>query len=571
VVRKEYNVMQSGRQKGDPSLFLVAVLFLLLLSSGTSTASSLDEGAVCTNVVFTDDFEDGDLKGWSIHLLEETARIAVEREDENGVLDSIGHVWSEAGDPAWTNYVYEVRFTPLNLPQPDHEWGCHINFRLSDGERYVIAFYPNEIDLWKDDGQGAHVTLDASFQRWEVGVGYDLRISCFETTIQVYLDNQLVFDVSDDEAPIVNGRIGIETLPYASHFQFDDVSVTLLITPQNLAEILREAEEVVEQASSSGADVREAETKLKGAKGAFEEERWEEALQLADDTVRLAIVASLDPSLYRYSVFCDDFEDGDLIGWTINFPEGNATSRIIEVEDNHVWDVVGQTWSTTGDPEWRNYILEVKVMFVNPSDCQINVRMNGGEERYIINPFREGVWIRKAVESDSLEIERKEIAFQSNVWYQFRIHCLNNSVGVYINGTLALAYTDVLNPYLSGKIGLEGSPESHVRFDDVHVYNLVSDISELLNFARREIDTVASIGVDVSQAEEAFEEALTAQNQGDSRRVEELVLEISESLREAPLEQTFLMLAVLATVAPVICLVFWIEAQRTARKKLGRL
>jgi len=572
VVRKGYNVMQSGRSKGETCLFLAAILLILIFASGTSTASSFDDGAVCTKVVFKDDFEDGDLEGWTIHLEEETARIAVEREDENGVLDSIGHVWSETGDPTWTNYVYELRFKPMNLAEPGYEWGCHVNFRLSDGERYVIGFYPNQIELWKDDGKGAHFSLDRSFQWWELGVWYYLRIVCFENTIQVYLDDQIFFEISDDEAPILNGRIGIETLPYNSHFQFDDVRVSLLLTPQNLEEILMEAEEVVQGAHNIGADVRQAQTKLNGAKVAFEEGRYEEALQLADDAVNLAIVAPLDPSLYRHSVLRDDFEDGDLIGWRVNFPEGNATSRIIEVEENHVWEVVGQTWSTTGNPEWRNYILDIKVMLVTErSNCRISVRMQDGEERYGVDLERWRLSMFKETRNEFSELESKNRVFATDIWYSVRFVCLQNSIGVYVDGTLILAHTDDSDPHLSGKIGLEGSPESHVRFDDVEVYDLISDVSDLINFARREIDNVASIGVDVSQAEETFEKALTAQNQGDNRRVEELVLEISEFLREAPLEQNLLILAALATVAPVFCLVFWIEVQRIVRRKLGRL
>ena len=92
----------------------VRAVGLFHASTMTVTAEGLEKATteeLYTFLIFKDDFEDGDLSGWSTHVNPEVEGSAwgVEREDDDHVLVGKGHCMAMAGYSDWVDYVFEFR------------------------------------------------------------------------------------------------------------------------------------------------------------------------------------------------------------------------------------------------------------------------------------------------------------------------------------------------------------------------------------------------------------------------------------------------------------------------------
>lgn len=247
--------------------------------------------------------------------------------------------------------------------------------------------------------------------------------------------------------------------------------------------------------------------------------------------------------LYTFLIFKDDFEDGDYSDWRTDVNqeiEGSAW-KVEREGENHVLSGEGDCWSEAGDPEWTDYIFEVKIKLLK-GFAGIQFRMTPkppeGMERYIIMLYHQGMGSLVKTEiylKEERWNELKQIDFdlKRNEWYTLRIICLENNIKVYLDDDLKLDFTDEDDPNLSGFIGLGVSwyddyKPSHIFFDDVKVSRIATtgDINDLITYAQSEIDEAREINADVSAAELKLEQARQALAQEEYKMVQYFVDEV---------------------------------------------
>ncbi|MFQ5712086.1 MAG: family 16 glycoside hydrolase, partial [Candidatus Geothermarchaeales archaeon] len=239
-----------------------------------------------------------------------------------------------------------------------------------------------------------------------------------------------------------------------------------------------------------------------------------------------------EEALYTFVIFKDDFEDGDASDWRVNidprFAEYSAW-KVVREGDNYVLSGEGHIFSSVGDPEWTNYVFEVRVKIIKPA-VHINFRLSR-DKRYFVSIGFNHLALRKqsTPEVDS-DLAHVEVDLSPNTWYNIKIVCFDNNVKVYLDDELKFDYTDEDNPHLSGNIGLEPVPgpqekPSHILFDDVRVSKPMTtgDIDDLINYAQSEIDEAKALNADTRDAEEKLARAKTALSQENYQLVQYLV------------------------------------------------
>jgi len=162
---------------------------------------------------FADDFEDGNADAWNLE-----AGWSIIQENDNYVLQGIGHWWASAGSRAWTDYTFG---TELKLIQGR----VHLNFRTADG-RYFLGFSEEGLYLEKQFNGGAQSAhLGGNEEPYELDQWYDLKVELKGGTIKVYVDGLLKIEYTDPD-PLPSGSVAFETLD-DSQVYVDDVYVNM--------------------------------------------------------------------------------------------------------------------------------------------------------------------------------------------------------------------------------------------------------------------------------------------------------------------------------------------------------
>lgn len=242
---------------------------------------------------------------------------------------------------------------------------------------------------------------------------------------------------------------------------------------------------------------------------------------------------------HTYVIFQDDFEDGDAGGWTAYVPDWAplGSSWAVELDDgNYVLSMRGETWAEAGDLSWTNYTFEVRVKFMTPyGGSHINFRMGVPAPRYFFQLYVGDLWLSKEYQETFSDLEYSKLALNTNTWYTLKIVCVGNRIRLYVDDVLKLDYVDDVDPILSGRIGLEGNPDSHILFDDVKVsttHRLYT--SYLIKEAQDEISRARMVDADTGEAEQRLAEAQAAFAEGDLTSAEALARETVNLARHAP-------------------------------------
>ncbi len=244
--------------------------------------------------------------------------------------------------------------------------------------------------------------------------------------------------------------------------------------------------------------------------------------------------------LYTFLIFKDDFEDGDFSDWRtyVNPQVEGAVWRVEKDGDNYVLSGEGECLSETGDPDWTDYIFELKIKIIK-GDANIQFRAHekppyGADSYILILSTRRTSSLMKAYiylkEQRHTDLRYLDLNLNQNEWYNVKIICLENNIKIYLNDDLKLDHTDEDNPFLSGSIGLyvplhDGDKPSHIYFDDVKVSRMAttSDIDDLITYAQSEIDDAREINADVATAELKLEQTKQALAQEEYQMVQYLV------------------------------------------------
>jgi photosystem II stability/assembly factor-like uncharacterized protein len=185
---------------------------------GTLDIKSLRVTSI-TQPPFMEDFEEFNIDRWQLEdwfLIEE---------NDNMVLQGVGHSWATSGLESWTDYEFDFK---LKLMQGR----IHLNFRIQPEEgRYFLGFHPNGLYLQKQFNQWSEfVELIDYVEIFNENQWYNFKIELKEDLIKVYMDGELKIEFRDSE-PLLNGKIGFESFDESQVF-IDDINVTLYPTSE---------------------------------------------------------------------------------------------------------------------------------------------------------------------------------------------------------------------------------------------------------------------------------------------------------------------------------------------------
>ncbi len=178
------------------------------------------------NILFSDNFSDGDALGWTISPLGNEAGWSVVSGSYS--FDGSGHTQSYTGDAAWQNYTLQVDFQLDSLS--NYPGGIRGRIDPATGAGYALWLYPADgrIILWRTtqwhvDSPGLEQLANASGINFGVGTQHTIAMNFTNNVIEVYFDGELQFTVVDDT--LSSGLIALDVSNQP--ISFDNVVVTL--------------------------------------------------------------------------------------------------------------------------------------------------------------------------------------------------------------------------------------------------------------------------------------------------------------------------------------------------------
>jgi hypothetical protein len=210
-------------------LWIFAFLFII----GYQIVLTQASWAQNDTILFQDDFEDGATDWW---VLSPGWNIALD--DGNRVLCYSGFPEFEMRSSAYPNVSGWVNFT-LELKLKIMKGNLHIDFRSNPGAKYWLGI-PEGGGCYlaigrNDNGSPWNQQIIFSQEIWELSKWYSVKIILNGAHIQIYRDNKLIIDYTDntDHAILTPGGFAFETffnmIPGRLVKQyFDDIKVTLI-------------------------------------------------------------------------------------------------------------------------------------------------------------------------------------------------------------------------------------------------------------------------------------------------------------------------------------------------------
>jgi hypothetical protein len=184
--------------------------------------------------------------------------------------------------------------------------------------------------------------------------------------------------------------------------------------------------------------------------------------------------------------FADDFDDGDMAGWTVGGLLGSwtvsAEEGVLRQNSNDFGGSEGVegsylgTYVTAGGPSWRDYDFMARVRPVDNDGFGLLFRYGDSSNYYRFlwvgdesstGPLRRLDRIKGGIQT-VLKIDRGEGArYDPGRWYNLKVSLDGDVIGVYIDGVLWGEVRD--GEIESGGVGLFSYAQVGVEFDDVVV------------------------------------------------------------------------------------------------------
>ncbi len=188
--------------------------FLVSFSSSAQTQTTL----------FTDNFEDGDAKGWT--KSGGTWSVVTDGTRVYKQSGTSSDARSRAGSTSWTDYAVEARIKPLSFNGTDRFVALLARAQGSTSYYYLTLRSSNKIEL-KKLVSGSSTTLASKTFTVTPGTWYTVRLEAVGTSLAAYVNGTLQLTATDSQ--FSSGNIGGATF-YASA-EFDDFVVTSLSAP----------------------------------------------------------------------------------------------------------------------------------------------------------------------------------------------------------------------------------------------------------------------------------------------------------------------------------------------------
>ncbi|MFC1958095.1 toll/interleukin-1 receptor domain-containing protein [Chloroflexota bacterium] len=178
-------------------------------------------------ILFSDDFESGELTEWDIANI--NGEIKISEKNGNSFLESTNFAHATVGDPSWTDYELKARFTILDGLAIVHS--RRQTYKTDQGNLvrgYTLVLLPDRIVLRKGEGlegvTGQSAVLTSTTVQIEEYKWHTLTLTCQGNEFFVDIDSESLLFFEDNEGPVLSGVIALGSLPN-SHAFFDDIKV----------------------------------------------------------------------------------------------------------------------------------------------------------------------------------------------------------------------------------------------------------------------------------------------------------------------------------------------------------
>jgi len=377
---------------------MVVLLTTLLMSS-----------AVMANVLFSDDFEDGNADDW-LPLRGDWA--VVDDGSGNFVYEMLQpdppqEQRTMAGDLSWADYAVEAR---VKITNPNGTNRAYVCGRLQDFNNYYAAsLYMNssggKLELRKKYQSSTQPNLADKAYPLSTDVWYTVKLEFIGSTINMYVNGVLELTATDADMP--SGAIGLDA--YRTSVQYDDVVVTEII-PVLFSDDFEDGN------ADDWTPLRGDWTVVDDGGGNFVYE------MLQPDPPQEQRTMAGDLSWVNYSVEA-----------RVKITNPNGTNRAY---------VCGRL------QDFNNYYAAS--LYMNSSGGKLELR-------------------KKYQSSTQPNLADKAYPLSTDVWYTVKLEFIGSTINMYVDGVLELTAEDT--DLVTGAIGLDAYRTS-VQYDDVVVMKL---------------------------------------------------------------------------------------------------
>ena len=173
------------------------------------------------SILFQENFEDNKPLPFSYIENGSWKRLPDETGNQVYEIDNLtGYPQIRFGSGDWKNYAIEFRTRILDFKSSESTVFC--NFRLQGDNYYQLIIDPQTISLGTGPPRQVLGSKSISIGK---GIWYSIRLEAQEMKIRVFLDNDLIFDITDSRVSQGDIMLGVAPGTYA---QFDDIKVTAL-------------------------------------------------------------------------------------------------------------------------------------------------------------------------------------------------------------------------------------------------------------------------------------------------------------------------------------------------------
>ncbi|NOU64770.1 DUF1080 domain-containing protein [Paenibacillus sp. LMG 31461] len=174
-----------------------------------------------------------------------------------------------------------------------------------------------------------------------------------------------------------------------------------------------------------------------------------------------------DAMVYPIVRLNDDFEDGNMTGWTTAGGSWSVTTDGTKVltQNNSATALI-----TAGD-SWTDYTFEGKVkMPITNANAGIVFRVQNADNYYMyrVNESNQKLELYKAVNGQLTLVSSTSFAAQANQWYTIKASIQGNTIKGYVDGVLKTEWTNPITELTTGKIGFR-TTTVNVSFEDALV------------------------------------------------------------------------------------------------------
>jgi pectate lyase len=174
-----------------------------------------------TQALFTDNFEDGDAKGWT--KSGGTWTVVSDGSQVYKQSSTSSDARARAGSTAWTNYAVQARVKALSFNGTDRFVALLARAQSTTSYYYLTMRSSNQLEL-KKLVSGSSTTLASKTFTVTAGRWYTLRIEAVGNSLSAYVDGALQLTATDSQ--FSSGNIGGAT--FYTSAEFDDFVVTAL-------------------------------------------------------------------------------------------------------------------------------------------------------------------------------------------------------------------------------------------------------------------------------------------------------------------------------------------------------